>query len=401
MLANGFSAEAKYTKVKRYYFEKEAQVQQLQNTVAHQRLAVSRTVLDDNEYTQRFNRLDGAINNLAFSIRKDWKSIPQWLAPYINEDAVSVGTKEMTSVGRAVISRWVVEEIFERHFHPALEAMLSVRLKEIETNLRRQQGPAFTEEDKENQIARISAWRRTTLDGLTDALQGSGAQANITSLTDHLVEKMCAALEIDLKSPPPPELVPGARMVVENAINIAEKIPLEARDIQVSYVAPGTLVSEASMRVESGLPPLTRPAAPLPSSQTDASAGGRGSPSGGEEMETENGSGSQTPPRDASGSGPTPKKKYGLSSFIKKGGGNNSGSQSSSQQQSQSQSQEKQSELQRPASALDNKDKDQDKQQQNEEEKGPRVRVSMFMTVEVKTRSSNNVLVKSPVYTIE
>ncbi|KAI7343295.1 hypothetical protein KC336_g23065, partial [Hortaea werneckii] len=49
----------KYTKVKKYYFEKEDQVKQLQNSLAHQRLSQSRTSLDDSEYTTRFNRLDG------------------------------------------------------------------------------------------------------------------------------------------------------------------------------------------------------------------------------------------------------------------------------------------------------------------------------------------------------
>ena len=39
--------EEKYQKVKKYYFEKESQVHQLQNTIAHQRLSASRTSLDD------------------------------------------------------------------------------------------------------------------------------------------------------------------------------------------------------------------------------------------------------------------------------------------------------------------------------------------------------------------
>ena len=86
-------------KVKRYFFERDAQVQQLQNTVAHQRMATSRTVLDDDEYATRFNRLDGAIKDLSFNIRKDWRNIPPWLQPVVNEDAHNVGTKEMTAVG--------------------------------------------------------------------------------------------------------------------------------------------------------------------------------------------------------------------------------------------------------------------------------------------------------------
>lgn len=149
---------AKYAKVKRYYFEKDAQVQHLQNTVAHQRMAVSRTVLDDNEYANRFGRLDGAIKDLAFSIRKDWKDLPPWLIGFVNDNAHEAGTKEMTAVGRAVMSRWLVEEIFNRHFHPTLEPTLSQQLKDIENNLRQQlvNKAIISEEDKENAIAKIS-----------------------------------------------------------------------------------------------------------------------------------------------------------------------------------------------------------------------------------------------------
>ena len=63
-------AVIKYKKVKGLYFEKQAQVEQLQNTLANQRLSQSRTSLDDSEYLTRFQRLDGAIKEVAFSIRK-------------------------------------------------------------------------------------------------------------------------------------------------------------------------------------------------------------------------------------------------------------------------------------------------------------------------------------------
>ena len=73
----------KYKNVKRLYFDGKTQVdqlngqvEQLQNAVANQRMSQSRTSLDDNEYTTRFNRLNGAIMNLSFNIRKDWRSVP-------------------------------------------------------------------------------------------------------------------------------------------------------------------------------------------------------------------------------------------------------------------------------------------------------------------------------------
>ncbi|KAL4878748.1 hypothetical protein BJY04DRAFT_195016, partial [Aspergillus karnatakaensis] len=250
--------QAKYSKVKRYYFERDAQVQQLQNTVAHQRMAVSRTVLDDNEYANRFGRLDGAIKDLAFSIRKDWKTIPPWLNGYVNEDAPTTGTKEMTAIGRAVMSRWLVDELFERYFHPVLEPAFSQQLKSIEMTLRRQQTNNSTEEDKENSIARISNWRRTTLDGLGDALQGPAADEYRAELINRLVDNLVATLVSNLHDPPPPGIDNGARMIVENAVGIAEKIPLESRDICVDYIAPGSPIHDATMKIEAGvLPPLT------------------------------------------------------------------------------------------------------------------------------------------------
>ncbi|KAL6235870.1 hypothetical protein BDW75DRAFT_229919 [Aspergillus navahoensis] len=269
--------QAKYSKVKRYYFERDAQVQQLQNTVAHQRMAVSRTVLDDNEYANRFGRLDGAIKDLAFSIRKDWKTLPTWLSGFVNEDAPATGTKEMTAIGRSVMSRWLVDEVFERYFHPALEPSFSQQLKSIEMTLRRQHTNTATDEDKENSIARISNWRRTTLDGLGDSLQGPAADEYRSELINRLVDNLVATLVSYLHDPPPPGIDNGARMIVENAVGIAEKIPLESRDICVEYIPPGSVIHDVTMKIETGvLPPLTHAACPsdsLPSTDLPSNRG--------------------------------------------------------------------------------------------------------------------------------
>ena len=251
--------EDKYRKVKKYYFDKDAQVQQLQNTLAHQRLSQSRTSLDDNEYSNRFQRLDGAINNLAFNIRRDWRSIPPWLAPHVNRDAATQPTKEMTAVGRACISRWLVDEILERYFHPSLEPGLSAQLKIIEKNLRRFAAPTPSEEEKDSLLSRISNWRLATLDGLQEVLASSQATENRASLTQSLVEKLTASLSMMLKEPSPPGLEGGITMIVELTIGIAANLPLESRDVFVEYVTPGDLVQEAWMKIETGLPALTNP----------------------------------------------------------------------------------------------------------------------------------------------
>lgn len=212
----------------------------------------------------RFSRLDGAINNLAFNIRKDWRAVPTWLAPYVNKDATNSVTKEMTAVGRACISRWLVDEILDRYFHPGLEPDLSAQLKIIEKNLRRFAPPTPTEEEKEALLAKISNWRLATLDGLQDSLTHPDAAVFHADLTDSLVKLLSADLMMNLKDPPPPGLDAGVIGIIELAVGIAANLPLESRDIYVDYIMPGVLVSDNYMKVEGALPLLTNPGEGLP-----------------------------------------------------------------------------------------------------------------------------------------
>lgn len=245
--------------MKKYYFDKDAQVQQLQNTLAHQRLAQSHTSLDDNEYTARFNRLDGAINQLSFNIRKEWRSIPLWLSTHVNKDAASTGSKEMTAVGRACITRWLVDEILDRHFHPALEPGLSSQLKIIEKNLRRFAPPTPSDEEKDALLAKIANWRLATLDGLQEMLSSPQAGEYRAALTSNLIGKLIACLEMHLKDPAPPGLEGGVSMIVELAVGIAANLPLESRDVFVEYVLPGAGINETYMKVDGAFPALTNP----------------------------------------------------------------------------------------------------------------------------------------------
>lgn len=163
----------KYKNVKRLYFDGKSQienltlqVEQLQNAVANQRITQSRTAWDDNEYMTRFNRLNGAINNLSFNIRKDWRKVPPWLAKYVSADALRTGKQEMTAVGRAVISKWLMEELFNRCFHPGLEQGLSAQLKQIELSIRDNAYTMHSQEEFHALTASIVSWRMSTLDGL-------------------------------------------------------------------------------------------------------------------------------------------------------------------------------------------------------------------------------------------
>lgn len=253
--------QAKYSKVKRYYFEREAQVTQLQNTVANQRLSMSKTSLDDAQYTARFERLSNAINNLAFNIRKNWRAVPPWLRHVCNQDAHAIGTKEMTAVGRACITRWLFESIFERTFHPGIDPGLSAQLKTVERNLRRsgQAGLLLTDEQRDDLTTKITTWRLTTIEGLGDVLTSPQAEQYIENLNKMFTHQLTESLKANLTDPPPPGLSEGVGMIVGQAIGVAANIPLESRDICIEYFMPGTPVNETYMKIEPQMTPLTNP----------------------------------------------------------------------------------------------------------------------------------------------
>lgn len=273
--------------MKKYYFEKDAQVTALQNTVANQRLSMSKTTLDDHEYTTRFNRLDGAIKDLSFNIRKEWKGIPPWLAAMVNRDAHTTGTKEMTAVGRACITRWVVDEILDRYFHPQLEPTLSSQLKIVEKNIRRaSQIQVTSEEQRDDLIVKLTSWRLTTLEGLVDVMASEQGNEYKQQLTSNLMEKLTASLQMNLKEPPPLGLESGVGMIIELAIGIASSLPLESRDVSIEYYMPGSFINETYMKVESGIPALTSPGVMVEFSQVGPD---QPPPPGGDQNSTDSG----------------------------------------------------------------------------------------------------------------
>lgn len=254
----------KYKNVKRLYFDGKSQieqlsgqVEQLQNAVANQRMSQSRTALDDNEYTTRFSRLNGAINNLSFNIRKDWRTVPQWLEKFISPDALKTGKQEMTAVGRAIISRWLVEEVFNKCFHPGLDPALSAQLKEIEISIRGSAHHMQSQEEYDALTTRIVNWRMATLDGLQRRLNSPATAEHRTILINKATTNLTACLYQYLANPPPAGVEGSTSMIVELAVGIAANLPLESRDVAIMYPLPGDLVQPLLMEVEkTGLPVL-------------------------------------------------------------------------------------------------------------------------------------------------
>ena len=275
----------------------------------------------------------------------------------------------MTAVGRACISRWIVDEILERYFHPSLEPSLSSQLKIIEKNLRRFAPATPSDEEKEALVAKISNWRLGTIDGLQEMLSSSQAEDYRVSLTESLAEKLTASLMMNLKEPPPAGLDSGVSMIIELAVGIAANLPLESRDVFVEYILPGTLVNEAYMKVEATLPLLTNPGEGTGTDGNDKSDSASADTNVGDGKD---GDGEPVPLKELAGSGQQQllQKKKGMFGGLmgKKGAGvaGASGEAPSRVQQAQ---------VVQP--------------------KEERVRFAAFMAVEVRGRS---VLVKAPVY---
>ncbi|CAK7263719.1 hypothetical protein SEPCBS119000_000625 [Sporothrix epigloea] len=259
----------KYKNVKRLYFDGKVlidqlygQIEHLQDTIASQRMSQSRTALDDSEYATRFNRLNGAINNMSFNIRKDWVALPSWIEPYTSAGALKTGKQEMTAVGRAIICRWVVESVFDGCFHPCLDPELSLQLKAIEHNIRHPSHKLNSQEESDALTDKITSWRMATLEGLQDVLTGPQSSENRAKFIQHAVSHLTSYLCGHLSDPPPPGLFGSASTIVELAVGIASNLPLESRDVVVSLPLPLDYVAPHLMEVEkAGLPSLdTRPA---------------------------------------------------------------------------------------------------------------------------------------------
>jgi hypothetical protein len=203
--------------------------------------------------------LDGLIAQLSFSTRKEWKTIPQWLHVVVNKNAVETGKQEMTAVGRAFISHWLVENIFDKYFHPDLEPGFSTQLQSIVMNIRKFSPPCHSAEDEESLAAKIINWRLATLEGLADTLRAPQAAANRQTLTETLNEKLIASLQMHLNDPAPPDLNGGVPMIVELAVSIAQHLPLESREVHIEYFPPGHGIVSEFMKLESGIPALTAP----------------------------------------------------------------------------------------------------------------------------------------------
>lgn len=290
--------------------------------------------------------------------------MPPWLSASVNRDAISIGKQEMTAVGRAFISHWIVEEFFEKYFHPDLDTTLSAHLKRVQRNIRRFAPFAQTAEEEEYLTSKVVNWRLSTLEGLQEELRSSQCANNRAQLTDLLKRNLIDDLSAHLNDPAPPDLEGGVHMIVELVVSIATHLPQESRDVVIEYFSPGYGILYDQMKLESGIPALAVSVAEE-AGEHDIDDG-----------DSEDGD---------SVDGGLVKKAGGMLSAITgaAGGGKSKGSTSNDQQRKNAGSSPSSSSINRPESA------------QGMREPVPRVRMAAGIGVQIRGRS---VLVKAPVH---
>lgn len=221
----------------------------------------------------RFQRLDGAITNLAFNIRKDWCKVPSWISQSVNQDAVKVGKQEMTAVGRSVITKFLVDEVFDKTFHPALEPEFSSNLKIVEKNIRNFSPALNNQEESDALTSKLIHWRLATLEGLRDVLGTAASEEHKKQFIQVATTNLSANLLNYLKDPAPPGIEDGAHMIMELAVGIAANLPLESRELSITYPMPGDMLQPNLMRVCEGIPSLDNPGLDLIGDGDSSSSG--------------------------------------------------------------------------------------------------------------------------------
>jgi hypothetical protein len=174
---------------------------------------------------------------------------------------MEVGKQEMTAVGRACITKFLVDEIFNKTFHPGLDSELSANLKNIEQNIRRFSPALSNQEESDALTAKVVNWRLTTLDGLRDTLDSVESEGHKKEFSKMTTSNLTATLINFLGEPVPGGIEEFSTTIVELAVSIAANIPLESRDISVTYPMPNDFVQTSVMKIEAGIPTLDHPGA--------------------------------------------------------------------------------------------------------------------------------------------
>jgi len=229
----------------------------------------------------------------------------------------------------------------------------------IEQNIRHFSYTLNSQEEYDALTSKVVSWRMATLEGLSEMLRSGESGNNKIDFTRRATSNLTASLFQHLTDPPPSGVDGSASMIVELAVGIAANLPMESRDVAVTYPLPEQPIQPELMEIEkTGLPALEQ----RPSDASEE--GGAGDEAGKEGA------------KDGKDQRRGDKSRTGLLSVMSSGG-STPGS--------------------RKGSVVDPALSQQASQQQQPLKDSSKVRFAGFVAVEVRGRQ---VLVKAPVWTL-
>ncbi|RYP25232.1 hypothetical protein DL765_000113 [Monosporascus sp. GIB2] len=236
--------EIHYKSVKKWYWRNKAKIEQLTeqlpDLIKRSEMPPARQDMDTSthELSKKLDRLFDAVDILSMQLEKGSDSLLPQMDDSTSEDGPSSKTPwpEVLAKGRAVVSRGIIEEIFNKCFHPSLDVDLSRQLKEIDIR-----------------TSAVMRWRSTTLEGLGDALGAAEGSRNRDSFAAQTTRNFMDHIFRQLwHRPSEKQIGTTISLIVEQAIDIAADIAelsLKHCHISLFYPQHGDRVDLETMNV--------------------------------------------------------------------------------------------------------------------------------------------------------
>ncbi|KAK9450444.1 uncharacterized protein V1518DRAFT_413859 [Limtongia smithiae] len=223
-------------------------LQSTENELAGKNIEDSRSERDDVTYQTEFANFDKDLIEAALMLRDKVREYPDW----VRKTRLDFKTKLITNyASRAVLARWIAEEIFGRYLHPGIDLTLSMRLKKAEKRLARYYTPG-----------EIAIWRRMLVRAVLPTAKPTVELTDTPEYNAHLEHAASSFLHTNIwninaantmpeNSVKPSQLVPANVLsLVENAFSLMATMSLETRYVMVTYPLPLEKFDKNRMTIE-------------------------------------------------------------------------------------------------------------------------------------------------------
>ncbi|KAK9480853.1 hypothetical protein V1514DRAFT_324641 [Lipomyces japonicus] len=217
----------------------------LESSLAHQSIDRNRTLQDDSVYVAAFENINGSLKSIAYKYRENWVSLPEWIS--------SVKNVKTIPLRRALLAKWIAEDIFDVYLHPALDIETSVTLKKIDKSFG-QRNPREVAIWRQNTVKNLIPEEVTGQQGSYGTLEALPAFArHRAAVLESFANRFSRFWDPKLLDPLtkrissfPEDLI----LVVDEILKLLASMSLETRNIIVKYYNPGEVFNPEYMSVD-------------------------------------------------------------------------------------------------------------------------------------------------------